>query len=164
MTQRLNPAALAPDLYKAFLAFSTTRRDGLPASLRDLINIRASQINVCAFCVDMHSKEAITHGEQALRLLHLPVWRESPLFTPRERAALAWTESVTRLGEHGVPDDIYEEARTQFSEKELVDLTFAVMAINGWNRLSIAFRNEPGTADAAYGLTAAKTFLTMGLS
>jgi alkylhydroperoxidase family enzyme len=103
----------------------------------------------------MHIKEATIHGERALRLHHLAVWRESPLFDARERAALAWTESVTRLGEHGVPDDIYEEARMQFSEKELVDLTFTVMEINGWNRISIAFRNQPGSLDEMLHLTAA---------
>ena len=100
-------------------------------------------------------KEATIHGERALRLHHLAIWRESPLFSPRERAALAFTESLTRLGEHGVPDDIYEEARMHFSEKELTELAFVVVEINGWNRLSIAFRNQPGTMDAMLGLTAA---------
>lgn len=156
MTPRLNPVALLPDLYKAYYAFSQALKKGsLDESLRDLIHIRASQLNGCAFCLDMHVKEAVIHGERPLRLHHLAIWRESPLFSPRERAALAWTESVTKLGEHGVPDDIYEEARMQFSEKELVDLTFTVIEINGWNRLSIAFRNQPGTMDEMLGLTAA---------
>jgi AhpD family alkylhydroperoxidase len=156
MTQRLNIAAQAPDLYKAYYAFSQTlQKSGVEQGLRDLIHIRASQINGCAFCVDMHIKEATIHGERPLRLHHLVIWRESPLFSPRERAALAWTESLTRLGEHGVPDEVYEEARMQFSEKELADLTLVVTEINGWNRLSIAFRNAPGGMDAALGLTAA---------
>lgn len=156
MTQRLNPAAAAPELYKAFYAFSqAVTKSSIDRTLRDLVHIRASQINGCAFCLDMHIKEATIHGERTLRLHHLAIWRESSLFSPRERAALAWTESVTRLGEHGVPDEIYEEARMQFSEKELADLTFVVAEINGWNRLSIAFRNQPGSMDELLGLTAA---------
>jgi Uncharacterized conserved protein len=103
----------------------------------------------------MHVKEATIHGERPLRLHHLAIWRESPLFTPAERAALALTESLTRLGEHGVPDDVYEEVRMHFSEKETAALIFAVVAINGWNRISIASRNPPGAMDAALGLTAA---------
>lgn len=156
MTPRLNPAVLTPDLYKAYFSFSQVLRKGsLGETLTDLIHVRASQINGCAFCLDMHVKEATIHGERALRLHHLAIWRESPLFTPQERAALAWTESVTRLGEHGVPDDVYEEARMHFSEKELAELTFTVIEINGWNRLSIAFRNQPGALDEMLGLTAA---------
>src|SRR3569623_95687 len=156
MTQRLNPAAIAPDLYKAYYAFSqAVTKSSIARTLRDLVHIRASQVNGCAFCVDMHIKEATIHGERALRLHHLVIWRESSLFSPRERAALAWTESVTKLGDHGVPDEIYEEARMQFSEKELADLTFVVAEINGWNRLSIAFRNQPGAMDELLGLTAA---------
>lgn len=156
MTQRLNPAAQAPDLYKAYYAFSqAVAKSGIEESLRDLIHVRASQINGCAFCLDMHVKEAAIHGERALRLHHLAIWRESPLFTDRERAALAWTESLTRLGEHGVPDEVYEDARMHFSEKELAGLAFVVAEINGWNRLSIAFRNPPGSMDQALGLTAA---------
>ena len=156
MTARLNPVALSPELYKAYYGFSQAlKKGGIDENLRDLVQIRASQINGCALCLDMHVKEATIHGERALRLHHLAIWRESPLFSARERAALAWTESVTKLGEHGVPDDIYEEARMQFSEKELVELTFTVIEINGWNRLSIAFRNQPGTMDEMLGLTAA---------
>ncbi|HEU4549623.1 MAG TPA: carboxymuconolactone decarboxylase family protein [Rhizomicrobium sp.] len=156
MSPRLNPVAISPELYKAYYAFSQAlTKGGIDQRLRDLVHIRASQINGCAFCVDMHIKEATIHGERPLRIHHLVVWRESPLFDARERAALAWTESVTRLGEHGVPDDIYEEARAQFSEKELVDLTFTVMEINGWNRISIAFRNQPGALDEMLGLSAA---------
>ena len=100
----------------------------------------------------MHVKEAHIHGERELRLHHVAIWRESTLFAPRERAALAWTEVLTKLPEHGVPDDVYEHVRTQFSEKEVSDLTFQVIAINGWNRASIAFKAVPGSADKAYGL------------
>jgi alkylhydroperoxidase family enzyme len=100
----------------------------------------------------MHVKEARMHGERELRIHHLTIWRDSTLFAPRERAALAWTEALTQLDAHGVADDIYERVRTQFSEKELSDLTFDVMAINGWNRASIAFRTVPGSADKAFGL------------
>ncbi|WP_308640035.1 carboxymuconolactone decarboxylase family protein [Paenibacillus silvisoli] len=103
----------------------------------------------------MHIKQAKIHGERELRLYHLSIWRESNLFTPRERAALEWTELLTKLPEHGVGDDMYNRMREQFSEKELSDLTFSVMAINAWNRANIAFRNTPGSADAAFGLTKA---------
>ena len=103
----------------------------------------------------MHSKEAKIHGERELRLYHLAVWRESSLFDARERAALEWTEALTRLEPHGVPDAVYDAVRAQFDEKEIAALSFAVMAINGWNRLSIGFRAEPGSRDAMYGLTKA---------
>jgi AhpD family alkylhydroperoxidase len=153
---RANPAELSAAAYKKFLDFSLGLRDSsIEGATRDLVNIRASQINGCAFCLDMHVKEAKIHGERELRLYHVAIWRESGLFTPRERAALAWTEVLTRLPEGGVPDALYDEVRAVFSEKEISDLTFFVMAINGWNRLSIGFRNVPGSADAAYGLARA---------
>ncbi|MCX4155040.1 MULTISPECIES: carboxymuconolactone decarboxylase family protein [Paraburkholderia] len=153
MTQRINYIQQSPELFKKFLEFSNQLHEStIDESIRDLISIRASQLNGCAFCVDMHVKEARKHGERELRLHHLAIWRESTLFAPRECAALAWTEVLTRLPEHGVPDDIYERVRTQFSEKELSDLTFALMAINGWNRANVAFRTVPGSADKAYGL------------
>jgi AhpD family alkylhydroperoxidase len=156
MTPRLDPAVVSPALYKKFLEFSMMlRHSTIDAKTQDLVNIRASQINGCAFCVDMHSKEAKIHGERELRLYHIAIWRESPLFDARERAALAWTEAVTKLGEHGVPQEIYEEVRASLSEQEITDLTFAVMAINGWNRLSIAFQAVPGSKDAEYGLAKA---------
>ena len=120
--------------------------------IRDLVNIRASQINGCAFCVDMHVKEATIHGERPLRLHHVAIWRESTLFIPRERAALAWTRFLTQLPAQGAPDDVYEHVRAQLSEEELSDLTFQVMAINAWNRVSVGFQTVPGTADKAYGL------------
>ncbi|ACD16815.1 carboxymuconolactone decarboxylase family protein [Paraburkholderia phytofirmans] len=153
MTQRINYIQQSPELFKKFLEFSNQLKDCvLEESIRDLVSLRASQINGCGFCVDMHVKEARLHGERELRLHHVAIWRESTLFAPRERAALAWTEALTKLAEHGVSDDIYQHVRTQFSEKELSDLTFEVMAINGWNRASIAFKAVPGSADKAFGL------------
>lgn len=151
--QRVNYAQQSPELLKRFTAFSLALKEStIEESIRDLVTLRASQLNGCGFCVDMHVKEAKIHGERELRLHHVAVWRESTLFSPRERAALAWTEIVTKLPEHGVPDDIYERVRGQLSEKEISDLTFAIVAINGWNRLSIAFKAVPGSADALYGL------------
>jgi AhpD family alkylhydroperoxidase len=153
VSQRLDYQKQSPELFKKFVEFSMlTSKSTIEQSIHDLVNIRASQLNGCAFCLDMHIKEAIIHGERPLRLHHVATWRESQLFAPRERAALAWTEAVTQLSPLGVPDDIYERVRTQFSEKELVDLTYDVMAINAWNRINVAFRVEPGTADKAFGL------------
>ncbi|EEA02789.1 alkylhydroperoxidase like protein, AhpD family [Burkholderia sp. H160] len=153
MTQRINYIQQSPQLFKKFLEFSNLAKEGtIEETIRDLVSIRASQINLCAFCLDMHVKEAKIHGERELRLHHLAAWRDSTLFAPRERAALAWTEVLTKLPEHGVPDDIYERVRTQFSEKELSDLTYEIMAINGWNRANVAFKTVPGSADKAYGL------------
>ena len=157
MTQRINFIQHSPDLYKKLVEFGKAIDAGaITQTIRDLVAIRASQLNGCAFCLDMHVKEAKLHGERELRLYHLPAWRESALFEPKERAALAWTEVLTRLPDQGVADDIYERVRTQFSEKELSDLTFAVMSINAWNRINVAFRTVPGTADAFYGLDRAK--------
>ena len=153
MSQRIDYMQQSPELFKAYLAFSTAIRGGaIDATTRNLVQIRASQINGCAFCVDMHIKEAKIHGERELRLHHIAIWRESPLFSARERAALEWAEILTRLPEHGVPDAIYDAVRTQLSEKELSDLSLAVVAINGWNRISVGFQVVPGSADAAYGL------------
>ncbi|RDK00056.1 carboxymuconolactone decarboxylase family protein [Paraburkholderia lacunae] len=153
MTQRINYIQQSPELFKKFLEFSNQLKDSaIEESIRDLVSIRASQINGCGFCVDMHVKEARLHGERELRLHHLAIWRESTLFAPRERAALVWTEALTTLAELGVPDDIYERVRTQFSEKELSDLTYEVMSINAWNRANVAFRTVPGSADKAFGL------------
>jgi AhpD family alkylhydroperoxidase len=151
--QRLNYAQQSPELLKKFAAFNLALKEStIEPTIRDLVTLRASQLNGCGFCVDMHVKEAKIHGERELRLHHVTVWRESTLFSPRERAALAWTEVVTKLPEHGVPDEIYERVRGQLSEQEISDLTFAIVAINGWNRLSIAFKAVPGSADALYGL------------
>lgn len=157
MTQRIDCMKQSPALFKKFLEFSMATKDSaIEESLRDLVAIRASQMNGCGFCVDMHVKQATIHGERALRLHHLAIWRESTLFSPRERAALAWTEVLTRLPEHGVPDELFDRVRTQLSEKELSDLSFEVMAINGWNRVNIGFQSVPGSLDAAWGLDKAK--------
>jgi AhpD family alkylhydroperoxidase len=153
MTQRLAYAHHSPVVFKKFLEFSNAiRQAGIDQTIYDLVDIRASQLNGCAFCLDMHVKEAKIHGERELRLHHVTIWRESPLFSARERAALAWTELLTRLPEHGVSDEAYAQVSAQFSEKELADLTFLVMAINAWNRVNCAFKTPPGSADQAYGL------------
>lgn len=153
MTQRLPYADLSSAYFKKLVAFSTALdASTVEAGLRHLVEIRASQLNGCALCVDMHLKQATLHGERPLRLHHLTIWRESPLFTDRERAALAWAEVLTRLPEHGVPDDLYEQVRAQFSAQELSDLTFVVMSINAWNRANVAFRTVPGAFDVAFGL------------
>lgn len=153
MTSRIDYAARSPRLFKAMLDFSTaTAAATIDATIRLLVDIRASQLNGCAFCLDMHVKQARLQGERELRIHHLPVWRESALFTSRERAALAWTEALTHIGPDGVPDALYDRVRTEFSEQELVDLSFSVMAINAWNRVNVAFRTAPGSKDAAWGL------------
>ncbi|WP_119254584.1 carboxymuconolactone decarboxylase family protein [Shinella zoogloeoides] len=153
MTQRLNYAAQSPEFFKKVSELSMSLKDSvIEQSIRDLVNIRASQINGCGFCLDMHVKEAKIHGESELRLYHVAIWRESNLFAPRERAALAWTEAVTELPKGGIPDELYERVRGQLSEKEISDLTFSIMAINAWNRASIAFKAVPGSADKLYGL------------
>jgi len=118
---------------------------GLEKSLIHLMKIRASQMNGCAYCIDMHTKDARAAGETEQRIYALSAWRETPFFNARERAALEWTESVTRVGETHVPDETYESVKRHFSEAEMVSLTFAVISINGWNRLAVAFRAEPGT-------------------
>ncbi|WHO75032.1 carboxymuconolactone decarboxylase family protein [Rhizobium sp. BT03] len=153
MTQRLNYAQQSPELFKKFMEFSMALRSSvIDEKLQALIEIRASQINGCGFCLDMHVKQAKIHGETELRLHHIAIWRESNLFVPRERAALAWTEALTKLPEGGIPDEIYERVRGQLSEKEISDLTFVVMAINAWNRVNVGFKTVPGSADKAYGL------------
>jgi AhpD family alkylhydroperoxidase len=144
MQQRLDPAKIAPEGYKAMRAFQAYITDcGLEHSLLELVKIRASQINGCAFCLAMHTADARKLGESDERMHLLSAWEEAPVFSARERAALAWTEALTLITEGHVPDAVYEEARKHFSEKELVDLTYAVMAINAWNRIAIAFRKQP---------------------
>jgi len=153
MSQRLNSFQAAPAVAKAYQAFSqAVKASSLEKGLLHLVDLRASQINGCAFCVDMHVKEARLHGERELRLHHVTVWRESPLFSARERAAFEWTETLTRLDGKPVPDAAYQAARAEFSETELAELTFAIVAINGWNRASIAFASVPGSLDSVYGL------------
>ncbi len=153
MTQRIDYQKQSPELFKKFLEFGLAlKKSAIEQSIQDLVDIRASQINGCAFCLDMHIKEATIHGERPLRLHHVATWRESTLFSPRERAALAWTEALTEIPAQGVPDAIYERVRTQLSEKELSDLTFQVMSINAWNRVNVGFRVVPGTYDKPFGL------------
>ena len=156
MSQRQSYQEQSPELAKKLAELNFKIRSGaIEQSVVDLVNLRASQINGCAFCVDMHVKEATIRGERPLRLHHVAIWRESELFSRRERAALAWTEALTQIPRDGVPDEIYERVRTELSEKEISDLTFAIMAINAWNRVNIAFRIAPGSRDAEYGLTKA---------
>ena len=146
MQPRLDYAKVAPGAREAMYAVERYVREcGLERRLLELVKLRASQINGCAYCVDMHTKDARAHGETEQRLYAVVVWREAPFFTERERAALAWTEAVTLVSQEQVPDDVFEIARKEFSDKELVDLTMAVIAINGWNRLAISFREVAGT-------------------
>lgn len=153
MSQRLNYAVQSPELLRKMTELSLAVKGGVVEKrLLTLIEIRASQLNGCAFCLDMHVKEAKIQGERELRVHHVAIWRESPLFEPRERAALAWVEALTRIAADGVSDELYAHVRGQFSEKELTDLTYAVMTINAWNRLNVAFRGVPGSADRLYGL------------
>jgi AhpD family alkylhydroperoxidase len=141
MQPRLNAYQVAPDAMKAVVALQAyTEGCGLESSLLDLVKTRASQINGCAYCIDMHTRDARKNGESEERLYLLDAWRESPLYTDRERAALAWTEALTLISETHAPDDVYEETCRQFSAQELVNLTVAIGLINTWNRLAIGFR------------------------
>ena len=141
MTQRLNFYTASPEGIKAMLVFENyVAHCGLETSLIDLVKMRASQINGCAFCLDMHSRDARKHGETEQRLYVLSAWRETELFSDREKAALAWTETLTLISQTHAPDAVYEQARAAFSEKELTDLTLVIGAINVWNRLAIGFR------------------------
>ena len=145
MQQRLDYKGASPEAFNAMLQFEQQiHRLGLEPSLLELVKTRASQLNGCAWCLDMHTKDARAMGESEQRLYLLTAWREAPCYSPRERAALAWTEAVTRLASQEVGDDVYAEARAQFDEKELVNLTLAIIAINGWNRLNVAFRTTVG--------------------
>ncbi|HET6419831.1 MAG TPA: carboxymuconolactone decarboxylase family protein [Geobacteraceae bacterium] len=145
MTSRINLAKIAPGVMHAMLGLEKYLHEcGLETSLLDLVRMRASQINGCAYCLDMHSKDARSGGETEQRLYLLNAWREAPFYSARERAALAWTEALTMVAESRVPDEVFEEARQHFSEEELVNLSLAVVAINGWNRLAIGFRSEVG--------------------
>ncbi|MCZ2076748.1 MAG: carboxymuconolactone decarboxylase family protein [Bryobacteraceae bacterium] len=143
---RLDYYTVAPAAMEPLLKMEQyIRSSGLEPALLELVKLRASIINGCAYCVDMHTKDARAGGESEQRLYAVSVWHEAPFFTPRERAALAWTDTLTRVSAAQVPDEIYNLAREHFSERELVDLTMAVIAINGWNRLAIAFRAQAGT-------------------
>ena len=146
MKERIkNWPTIAPAAYQAMAALEKYARTcGLEHSLIELVKLRVSQINHCAFCIDMHWKDARAAGESEQRLYGLMAWEESPYYTDRERAAFKWAESVTLLTRDFVPDSVYDVVRSHFSERELVDLTMVVIAINGWNRLCVSFRTEPG--------------------
>jgi AhpD family alkylhydroperoxidase len=144
MSSRLRYKEVAPEVFRALSGLQAhVGKSGLDAKLIELIYLRVSQINGCAFCVHLHGKSLRAAGEPEKRLDTLVVWREAPFFTARERLALGWAESVTKLGADHIPDALYEEARREFGEKELVELTLAVATINAWNRMAIAFRSEP---------------------
>jgi AhpD family alkylhydroperoxidase len=146
MERRLNYGKAAPAATRAMYAVQKYVDEcGLEHSLMELVKTRASQINGCAYCIDMHTKDARAQGETEQRLYGLSAWHEAPFYTDRERAALAWTEAVTLISETHVPDDVYAQAQAQFTEAELVNLTMAVIAINGWNRLAISFREVAGS-------------------
>lgn len=146
MQPRIEYSKAAPGAVKTMLDLEKyVRQSGLETPLLELVRLRASQINGCAYCLDMHTKDARAEGETEQRLYTLSAWRETPFFTERERAALEWTEAVTEIGKDHVPDNVFERTRQHFSERELADLTLAVIAINAWNRLAIAFRAVPGS-------------------
>lgn len=145
MKERLDYASVSPAGLDAMRALERhLQRSAIGRCLFELVKIRASQLNGCAFCIDMHTKVARAHGETEQRIYALSAWRETPFFDERERTALAWTEALTHIGA-GVPDNIYDWVRRHFDEAQLVDLTYAIVAINGWNRIAIAFRKLPGT-------------------
>lgn len=136
---------VAPEAIKGLLNIETyTRNSTLEHSLLELVKMRVSQINNCAYCLDMHSKDARKGGESEMRLYTLSAWRETPFFTDKERAALEWAEALTLIAQQHISDQLYETMLQHFSEKELVDLTMAIVSINGWNRLAIPFQSEPG--------------------
>jgi AhpD family alkylhydroperoxidase len=144
MEPRLDYKAASPDAFKALLALeAAVHKLGIEPSLIELIKLRASQLNGCAFCVDMHASDALKAGETQRRLNSVAVWREAPFFTARERAALAWTESLTLLAQTHAPDEDYEQLRAQFSDSEMVNIGLAICAINSWNRLAVGFRAMP---------------------
>ena len=158
MEARLNYAKVAPAAYKAMLGLEAyLHQCGLEESLLHLIKLRSSQINGCAYCLDMHWKDLRAIGETEQRLYSLDAWRECPYYTERERAAFAWTEAVTLVANNHVPDAVYEEVRPHFNEKELSDLTFAIATINAWNRMAIAGRTVPGEYQSPKSHIAQKT-------
>ena len=146
MKERLNYAKVSPDALKALRELEKhVAVSGLERPLYELVKTRASQINGCAYCLDMHTQDARKAGETEQRLYALSAWRETPFFTGRERAALEWTEALTLISENDVPDSLYDGVRKHFDEKEMVALSMAIVAINGWNRLAITFRTVPGS-------------------
>jgi AhpD family alkylhydroperoxidase len=156
MNRKINHAEQSPALFKKLLDLGmATHESSLPRNILDLVNIRASQMNGCSFCLDMHVKEAKIHGERELRLYHIPIFRESPLFSAKEKAILEWTEEVTKPSAHGISDEIFNRVREQLSEKEMSDLTYAIGVINFFNRLNISFPTVPGSLDQYFGLNKA---------
>jgi AhpD family alkylhydroperoxidase len=157
MQSRASYQKAAPEVFQGMLALAAVvQKTGLAPGLVDLVNLRVSQINGCAYCLDMHSKDLRARGETEQRIYMLSAWREMrDLYNARERAALAWAEAVTRLTDQEVPDEVYEQAAQEFSEKELAQLTLAVVAINGWNRLNVAFRTPAGNYKSAIKQSAA---------
>lgn len=151
MQSRASYQKAAPDVFQGMLALSAVvQKSGLAPGLVDLVNYRVSQINGCAYCLDMHSKNLRARGETEQRIYMLSAWREVPdLYNARERAALAWAEAVTRLKDQEVSDEVYDQARKEFSDKELAQLTLGIVAINGWNRLNVAFRTPAGNYKSA---------------
>ena len=150
MSTRIDFAKVVPGALRAMFGLQKhVNESGLEHSLLHLVEMRASQMNGCGYCLDMHSKDARAAGETEQRLYVLPAWREAPFYTERERAALAWTENMTLISENDVPDEVYNEVRKHFSEEELVNLSLAIVAINGWNRLSIGLRAEVGSYQPA---------------
>ncbi len=148
MQRRLNPFAAAPGLMQQWLDFGNAiLKSGLEDRLMELVKIRASQINGCAMCLHMHTADARKQGETEERLYLLDAWRESPLYTPRERAALAWTEALTLVADTRAPDEVYEEFRAHFTEQEQANLTLLIVAINGWNRINVGFRTTHPVAE-----------------
>lgn len=146
MSQRLRYGKAFPEGVHALMELGKViSASGLEPGLIELVKTRASQMNGCAYCIDMHTKDARAAGETEQRLYALSAWEETPFYTPRERAALAWTEAITNIQQGHASDAAYEEARKEFSEEELVKLTFAIAQINTWNRIAIGFRAEPGT-------------------
>ena len=144
-TQRMDLKSLAPSVYKAMLALDAAAGEGLAPQLKELVRVRASQLNGCVYCIDMHSTDARKGGESEQRLYALPAWREAPYFTERERAAFALTDAVTLLSENQVPDDVYGDAAAQFEETELAQLISLILTINAWNRIGVTTRLTPGT-------------------
>ena len=143
MKSRIDFNSIAPQAVQAFDSGLYLAHCAIEPALRHLVELRVSQINGCAYCIDLHSEEARLAGEKQQRLDCLPAWREAPFFTPRERAALAWAESVTLVAQTSVPDEVYEAVQPHFSDRELVDLTFIVGSMNLWNRVDIGFRRRP---------------------
>jgi AhpD family alkylhydroperoxidase len=140
---RINMSAVAPEAYQAVFGLEKYVRANVDHTVLELVKLRASMLNGCSFCVDMHSRDALAAGESSRRLFAVAAWREAPFFDERERTALALTDAVTRLGEHGVPDDVWDAAAKVWSEKELADLVVAIATINVWNRISVTSQTQP---------------------